>query len=170
MDLFSSQLVVTDPSKSPGTRSMGIINEMHTGDWVLYTKRRDGMAISLSLLHESADVHMREHGGDLSTLEEAFGNVFVPEVFEVGIDKAIGFIDMAAYVFSRGGLGVEATEAFLKEDEPSKSYKGYAHPTLRRTFDAGYLVNTRRDERTTVRPSVLRDKDGCAVAIFLYLN
>lgn len=171
MNLFSSQLVITDPSKLPGTRSTGVINEMKTGHWILHTRRRaDGTAISLSLLHDQADVYMRDNKGDLSSLETAYGQTFTSEEFEVTFDKAIAFIDIAAYIFSREYLGVEQTTTFIQTDVSSKVIKGYAHPELKRTFDAGYMINPKHDERIQVRPSVLRDGEGCAVAVFLYLH
>lgn len=165
MQLLSRQLVICDPSSLPGGDRMGVVNAVRQGDWVL--RRAEGG--SIALFYGPLETALRAADGDLFALEGEVGGTFVAEPYTVKLWRAVAFTDIAAYVFTDGILGADRTAGFLQDGNPTEKLQGVAHPRLRRSFDAGYLVRTDIDQ-AEVRPSVLRDRDGLAVAVFLHLG
>lgn len=170
MNLFASQLVIMDPGRVPGGREMGVVNDVRTGRWELYPRRKDAHLVSVTLLHETAAACIAGRQTDLSDLEGFFRSTFVTESFEVTCEKAIAFLDLAAYLATPGIVGVEQTLDFIREGKDRSTLKGHVHRDLRRTFEAGHLLKHHGEHPLSGRPSVLRDEEGCAVAIFLYLR
>lgn len=170
MNLYSSQLVLMDPAHLPGGRGMGVVNDVRTGRWELYPRRKDGRLSSVTLLHESAAAHMIGRQTDLSELEDIYGSSFTSETFSVSCDEVLAVVDLAVCLAMPDLVGVESTIDFIRGDKDQDLLKGYVHRDLRRTFEAGHLVRHRGGDTVSGRPSVLRDEDGCAVAIFLYLR
>lgn len=175
MYLKSSQLVVADPFLPAGHADTGIINNVKTGEWLLYTQRRkttlDEVVVTVVLMHEEASIVMRQFGGNLVALSDVYGTGFKPEHFEVAINRRlIGFFDFAVFLKEKEKrLTNDFLVNILMSGEASVSFKGTRHGELRRVFDAGMVVNTLRDPRT-VSVSTLRDEDNQAVALFMHLG
>lgn len=168
-------MVVTDPFHHAGRKDSGVINNIKTGDWVLYTRREKAVfgetIISLVLMHSEAAVAMHQFGGNLVGLSDVYGTGFKPEHFRVSIDRRlVGFFDFAVYLKEKERrLTNDYLVEVLRSGEDSVTFKGSHHAELRRFFEAGILVNTLRNPRT-VDVSTLRDEDNQAVAVFLYLG
>lgn len=170
MNLFSSQLVIMDPARLPGNREMGVLNDVRTGRWVMYPRRKKGRLSSVTLLHETAAAHVLGRQTNLTELEDIYDSTFQSEVFNVSCEDALVFLDFAVYLAKPDIVGVEPTLDFLRVGGDELVLKGYAHRTLRRTFEAGHMIRHNGEGGLAGRPSVLRDEEGCAVAIFLYLR
>lgn len=170
MNLYSSQLVLMDPAHLPGSRGMGVVNDVRTGRWELYQKRKNGRLSSVTLLHETAAAHMVGRQSDLSELEDFYGTSFGPEAFTVSCDEVIAILDLAVYLATPDLVGIDRSIEFIRDGKDQETLRGYVHKDLRRTFDAGHLLRHRGVSTLTTRPSVLRDEEGCAVALFLYFQ